>query len=299
MPALSVYDPVVISTVVAKLQPSNIVIRSAMNSVVNLFRSSIGRKFLMAITGLILVGFITGHLVGNLQVFGHPDRINGYAHFLQGLGPALWLVRLVLLACTVIHVWAAVTLTIESRLARGPEKYGVSKWISATVASRYMRMTGVVVAAFIVYHIAHFTLGVVQHGTFKTQIAEWTMTENAREFGVPLAAKGEVVHDVYSMVFLGFSNAWVSLFYIIAVGLLTVHVMHGADSMFQTFGLRNQRWGCCLRRAVMLFCVFYFLGNLAIPGAILSGIAKPAPGTAAAAMCGSCCVTTSASSETK
>jgi succinate dehydrogenase / fumarate reductase cytochrome b subunit len=125
------------------------------------------------------------------------------------------------------------------------------------------------------------------------------MTENAREFGVPLAAKGEVVHDVYSMVFLGFSNAWVSLFYIIAVGLLTVHVMHGADSMFQTFGLRNQRWGCCLRRAVMLFCVFYFLGNLAIPGAILSGIAKPAPGTAAAAMCGSCCVTTSASSETK
>jgi succinate dehydrogenase / fumarate reductase cytochrome b subunit len=183
-----------------------------MNSIVNLIRSSIGRKFLMAITGLILVGFVTGHLVGNLQIFLHPDHINGYAHFLQGLGPALWLVRLVLLACTVIHVWAAVTLTIESRLARGPEKYGVSKWLNATIASRYMRMTGVVVAAFIVYHIAHFTIGVAQHSTFKAELPKWTMLEDAREFGVPLAAKGDVVDDVYSMVYLGFANPVVSLF---------------------------------------------------------------------------------------
>lgn len=270
-----------------------------MNSIVNLFRSSIGRKFLMAITGLILVGFAFGHLVGNLQIFLHPDHINGYASFLQGLGPALWLVRLVLLACTVIHIWAAVTLTIESRLARGPEKYGVNKWLSATFASRYMRMTGVVVAAFLVYHIAHFTVGAVQKNTFKSHLTEWTMTEDAREFGVPLAAKGDVVHDVYSMVYLGFRNPYVSLFYIIAVGLLTVHVMHGADSMFQTVGLRNHKWGCCLRRAVMLACVVYFLGSLSIPGAILSGIAKPAPGTAAAAACGSCCPSTSASCETK
>lgn len=259
-----------------------------MNSIVNLFRSSIGRKFLMAITGLVLVGFATGHLVGNLQIFGQPDRINGYAHFLQGLGPALWLVRLVLLACVAIHAWAAVTLWIESKMARGPEKYGVNKWLNATVASRYMRMTGIVVAAFLVYHIAHFTVGAVQQKTFKANLAEWTMTEDAREFGVPLAAKGEVVHDVYSMVYLGFSNPFVSLFYIIAVGLLTVHVMHGADSMFQTLGLRNHKWGCCLRRVVMLYCVAYFLGSLAIPGAILSGIAKPAQGTTAATvLCGS------------
>ena len=88
----------------------------------NLFRSSIGRKFLMAITGFVLLGFVTGHLVGNLQIFGNPDRINGYAHFLQSLGPILWLVRLTLLACAAIHVWAAVTLTLESRAARGPEE---------------------------------------------------------------------------------------------------------------------------------------------------------------------------------
>jgi succinate dehydrogenase / fumarate reductase cytochrome b subunit len=145
-----------------------------------------------------------------------------------------------------------------------------------------MRMTGVVVAAFIVYHIAHFTIGVAQHSTFKAELPKWTMLEDAREFGVPLAAKGDVVDDVYSMVFLGFANPVVSLFYIIAVGLLAMHVMHGADSMFQTFGLRNHKWGGCLRRVVMLYCVIYFLGSLAIPGAILSGVAKPAQGTAAA-----------------
>jgi succinate dehydrogenase / fumarate reductase cytochrome b subunit len=266
-----------------------------MNPIVNLIRSSIGRKFLMAITGLVLVGFVTGHLVGNLQIFGHPDRINGYAHFLQSLGPALWLVRLVLLGCTVIHVWAAVTLTIESRIARGPEKYGVNKWISATIASRYMRMTGVVVAAFIAYHIAHFTVGVAQHSTFKAELPKWTMLEDAREFGFPLAAKGDVVDDVYSMVFLGFSNPVVSIFYIVAIGLLAMHIMHGADSMFQTFGLRNHKWGSCLRNVVMLFCVVYFLGSLAIPGAILSGVVKPAEGTAAAnpqyAAAHACCET--------
>ncbi len=262
-----------------------------MNSIVSLIRSSIGRKFLMAITGLILVGFITGHLVGNLQIFSHPDHINGYAHFLQSLGPVLWLVRLVLLACTVIHVWAAVTLTIESRIARGPEKYGVAKWLNATIASRYMRLTGAVVAAFIVYHIAHFTVGAAQHSTFKGELAKWTITEDVREFGIPLAAKGDVVDDVYSMVFLGFNNPFVSLFYIIAIGLLTIHLLHGVDSLFQTFGLRNHKWGRCLRRVVVLYSIVYFLGSLAIPGAILSGLVKPAAGTVAA-NCSPCSLAT-------
>lgn len=270
-----------------------------MNSIVNLFRSSIGRKFLMAITGFVLVAFVTGHMVGNLQIFAHPDHINGYASFLQGLGPGLWIFRLVMLACVAIHFWAALTLTIESKMARGPEKYGVSKWINATVASRYMRWTGVVVAAFIVYHIAHFTIGAAQHQTFKSQIPEWTMTEDAREMGVPLAAKGQEVHDVYSMVFLGFSNPLVSLFYIIAMGLLTVHILHGVDSMFQTVGLRNHKWSCCLRRAALLYCIVYFLGNLAIPGAILAGLNKPYPGTYAAKVLGTSCCTNPASSETK
>lgn len=253
-----------------------------MNLLVSLFTSSIGKKFLMAATGLLMVGFVTGHLVGNLQIFLPPDKINGYAHFLQSLGPALWAIRLFLLACVAIHIWVAVALTLESRAARGPQDYGVRKWINATVASRYMRLTGLVVLAFLIYHIAHFTVGSAQSESFKSALPHWTMTEDAREFGFPLAAKGDEVHDVYSMVYLGFANPVVSIFYIIAVGLLSLHLLHGIDSLFQTIGWRNAKWSSCLRKVALVYCVVYFLGNLAIPGAILTGLVKPAAGTYAA-----------------
>lgn len=252
-----------------------------MNLLRSLFTSSIGKKFLMAITGLVLIGFVTGHLVGNLQIFLPPDKINGYAHFLQSLGPVLWGIRLFLLACVTIHIWAAVALTLESRAARGPNDYAIKKWISATVASRYMRLTGLVVLAFLIYHIAHFTIGAAQPESFKAK-HQWTMQEDAREFGFPLASKNDVVDDVYSMVFLGFSNAIVSIFYIIAVGLLAVHLLHGLDSLFQTIGWRSAKWSTALRQVALIYCILYFLGNLAIPGAILTGLAKPAAGTYAA-----------------
>jgi succinate dehydrogenase / fumarate reductase cytochrome b subunit len=254
-----------------------------MNLLGALFRSSIGRKFLMAATGLVLVGFVTGHLVGNLQIFAHPDKINGYAHFLQSLGPALWGIRLFLLVCVGIHVWAAIALALENKAARGPESYGVSKWLQAIFASRYMKHTGLVVLAFIIYHIAHFTVGAAQAENFKTALPEYAMSSEFHILGFPVVAAGLPVHDVYSMVYLGFASPVVSIFYIIAVGLLSLHLLHGVDSMFQTFGLRNHRWAPGLRRVVALFCLAYFLGNLAIPGAILTGVAKPAAGTTAAA----------------
>jgi succinate dehydrogenase / fumarate reductase cytochrome b subunit len=262
-----------------------------MNLFANLFTSSIGRKFLMALTGLILTGFAFGHLVGNLQIFGEPDRINGYAHFLQSLGPVLWLVRLGLLAAVGIHIWAAVVLTLESKAARGPADYGVHRWLEAAWASRYMRMSGLVVLVFIVYHILHFTVGAVGTEYYKGTLATVTLGHDVREFGFPLAAKGTEVHDVYSMIFIGFCNPLVAGFYILATGLLAVHLMHGFDSLFQTLGLRNAKWSCCLRKAATALSVLYFLGNLAIPGAIVTGLAKPAEGTAAAAYCASKCGT--------
>jgi succinate dehydrogenase / fumarate reductase cytochrome b subunit len=251
----------------------------------NLFRSSIGRKFLMAITGLILIGFVTGHLVGNLQIFAHPDKINGYAHFLQSLGPALWAVRLGLLGCVAIHIWAAVVLTLENKTARGPSSYGVSKWLQAAWASRYMRLSGIVVLAFIVYHLAHFTLGAnwAEGANFKTELPAYQMTSEFHLLGFPIVAQGQHVHDVYSMVYLGFANPIVSGFYILAVALLTIHLLHGMDSMFQTLGWRNQSWAGALRKVVALFCLLYLAGNVAIPGAILTGLKKPDPGTRAAA----------------
>lgn len=252
-----------------------------MNPVCSLLRTSIGKKFVMAITGAVLIGFVTGHLVGNLQIFESPDRINGYAHFLQSLGPALWAVRLVLLLCVILHVWIAVQLTIENHQAR-PQKYDFNHTIRATLSSRTLRWTGGVVLAFILYHLAQFTVGGVQTGDFKANLPGYIMTGDFHVMGIPIVTKGQVVHDVYSMIFLGFSHLWVSLFYIVAVGMLSFHLVHGAESMFQTLGWKSGWWAGMLKKIVVLYCVLYFLGNLIIPGAILTGALKPAAGTYAA-----------------
>ena len=240
----------------------------------NLFRSTIGRKFLMAATGVVLIAFVIGHLVGNLQVFAGPDAINGYSHFLQSLGPTLWAARIGLLVAVGIHVWAATVLTLENHAAR-TVAYDVKHTIRATLASRTMRWSGYVVLAFIVYHLAHFTLGVAQASTFKTSLSEYVMTHDYLAMGFLTVKAGTPVADVHSMVILGFSNVIVSIFYIIAVGLLSVHLLHGADSMFQTFGWRSARWSGALRKVCVAFALLYFLGNLAIPGAVLLGKLQP------------------------
>lgn len=256
-----------------------------MNLVGNLFRSSIGRKILMAVTGLILIGFVVGHLVGNLQVFQDPDHINGYAEFLHRLGPLLWLARLGLIAAVVIHIWAATVLTLENNRARGGVAYGVKHTIRATLASRTMRLTGYVVLAFIVYHLAHFTFGGAQTASFKDNLPAYTMQHDYRIAGFPVIDGGTKVADVHSMVIKGFQAPLVSVFYIIAVGLLSFHLLHGFDSLFQTLGLRSTKWAAGLRTITVLFCVAYFLGNLAIPGAVLAGkLQLRTPGVAAAAV---------------
>jgi len=237
----------------------------------NLFGSTIGRKLLMAVTGLVLIAFVIGHLVGNLQVFEDPDRINGYAHFLQSLGPALWAIRVLLIACAAIHVWAGTILAIEDRRARGDEPYAVKTWIQASVSSRYMRWTGFVVLAFIAYHLAQFTVGSAQPATFKANLAHYVMKGDYHVLGFTVVRAGTDVLDVRSMVILGFRKRVVALFYIVAVGLLSLHLLHGADSLFQTLGWRSSRWERGLRAAVALFCAAYFLGNLSIPGAALLG----------------------------
>ncbi|MET0263614.1 MAG: succinate dehydrogenase cytochrome b subunit [Rariglobus sp.] len=237
----------------------------------NLFNSSIGRKFLMAVSGVILVGFVIGHLVGNLQIFSHPDKINGYAEFLHGLGPLLWAARIGLIVAVAIHIWAAAVLTIENRRARGGSAYGAKNTIRATLSSRTMRLTGVVVLAFIVYHLLHFTLGGVEKETFKTNLSPYTMTADYHVAGIPVVEAGKPVLDVHSMVIYGFQNVIVSAFYIVAVGLLSFHLVHGVDSMFQTIGWRNHRWSTGLRRVAVVFALGYFLANAAIPLAIITG----------------------------
>lgn len=264
-----------------------------MSLIGNFFNSSIGRKFLMAVTGLILIGFVIGHLVGNLQIFSHPDKINGYAEFLHGLGPMLWVARIGLLVAVLIHIWAAAVLTIENRRARGVSRYGVKNTIRATLASRTMRWTGVVVLAFLVYHLLHFTLGGVEKETFKSNLSKYTLTEDYHVAGMSVVPAGKQVADVHSMMVHGFQNVPVSVFYIIAVGLLSYHLLHGVDSMFQTFGWRNHRWSDGLRKIAMIFALGYFVANASIPLAVLTGKVQLHDGAKAAAVAAAS-VTTSA-----
>lgn len=265
-----------VGTNTSRAKPSAIV-HFAMNPVVQLFRSTIGRKLLMAITGIVLVGFVIGHLVGNLQIFSPPDKINGYAEFLHGMGPMLWVVRLVLLACAVIHIWAAISLTIENQKARGGSRYAVKHTIQATLASRTMRLTGLVVLAFLVYHLLHFTIGGVD-ANFKANLKPYVLQHEYHLMGVTVVPAGKEVLDVHTMVVKGFENPVVSIFYIVAVGLLSFHLVHGVDSMFQTLGLRNGRWAQGLRKLSLILAVLYFLGNLAIPASILAGKVQARPG---------------------
>jgi succinate dehydrogenase / fumarate reductase cytochrome b subunit len=145
-----------------------------------------------------------------------------------------------------------------------------------------MRWTGIVVLAFVLYHLAQFTVGWAQADSFKGRLPEYTMAADFHLLGFPVVARNQAVSDVYSMVFLGFANPVVSLFYIVAIGLLSFHLAHGADSMFQSLGWRSEKWAGLLKKVVVVYCVLYFLGNLAIPGAILTGMAQPTAGTYAA-----------------
>ncbi len=236
----------------------------------------------MALTGVILIGFVIGHLVGNLQIFQEPDHINGYGAFLHRLGPLLWAARIILLVSVVVHIWAATVLTLENKRARGGD-YGFKHTIQATLASRTMRATGYIVLAFLFYHLAQFTWGSAQPATFKENLKHYTMQGDYRVAGIPVVKAGSDVLDVYNMVVFGFQNKVVALFYIVAVGLLSFHLLHGTDSLFQTLGLRSGRWAGALRTVALLFCLGYFLLNLAIPGAVLTGRLQPHPVSVAAA----------------
>ncbi|HEX7632122.1 MAG TPA: succinate dehydrogenase cytochrome b subunit [Lacunisphaera sp.] len=229
-----------------------------MNLLGSLFHSSIGRKLLMAFTGLVLFGFVTGHLIGNLQIFEAPAKINAYAHMLESLGAVLWLIRAFLLLCLVIHVWLAIQLTLENRAAR-PQAYGVDHVNRATLASRVMARTGLVVLAFIPFHLAHYTLRAGHPGW-----SEHTFR----------LTDGTMVRDVHTMMVEGFHNPLVSIFYILAVGILAYHLSHGIVSAVQTIGLKNDKWTRGLERFAVAYCWLYFLLNAAIPLAVLGGIVK-------------------------
>jgi len=220
-------------------------------------RSSIGKKFIVAATGAILIAFITGHLLGNLQIFLGPDWINSYAEHLHALGPFLWIIRAFLLVTVVLHFYFTLRLAIDNRRAR-PVAYKKKEHVKATFASRSMALSGLVVCAFIFYHLAHFTVRVTD-----------------RRFDL-LKADPLNRDDVYSMMVYGFQNPIVSAFYLLAIFLLALHLSHGASSFFQSLGLNDKNLAPRLARGGRIFAWLIFVGFASIPVAVLLGLVVPA-----------------------
>ena len=225
-----------------------------MNFAAGIFRSSLGKKYLMAMTGLVLFAFVIGHMVGNLQIFLGRDAINGYAKFLKSKPWLLWAARLGLLLMLILHIWAAIKLAVENRAAR-PVGYANTKWVSASYASHTMVWSGLIIFAFVVYHLMHFTFG--------------TLNPAYLELKDPSGR-----HDVYGMMIEGFSHPAVSLFYIVAMGLLCLHLSHGVSSLFQSLGLRNGCYRSLIDRFAQASALIIFVGNCAIPVAILLGYGR-------------------------
>ena len=203
----------------------------------------------MALTGLVLAGFVLGHMSGNLLMFKGPVAINEYAKFLHDHPGALWVARSVLILSVILHIWAGVRLTLENRAARagGPAEEATRR---ASVGSRTMPYSGLVILAFIVFHLLHFTFRSVALGGV--------------DFG----------DDVHRMVVAGFACKSVAVFYIAGMLLLCLHLSHGISSVFQTLGLRNERWRTRLDVVAIAYGWIIALGFVSIPLAVLTGCLK-------------------------
>lgn len=224
-----------------------------MNQFARVYRSSLGKKYIMAITGFLLFLFVIVHMLGNLQVYLGPEPMNAYAALLKARPTLLWAARAGLLVLALLHITSAVQLASENRVAR-PERYAEGRPI-ASFASRTILFSGLVVFAFIIYHLMHFTFGVTN--------PEFMQLEDLNS-----------QHDVYRMVVLGFSNPWVSSFYLISMGLLCLHLSHGLSSMFQSLGIRSKANLRLVTRFARISALVVFIGNCSIPISILAGVVK-------------------------
>ena len=211
----------------------------------------------MAGTGLVLYLFVIFHMVGNWQIFIGQDAVNRYATFLKSVPELLWPARIGLLLVVIIHIVVSVQLVIENRRARGSLNYQDKKSLGATLASRTMAISGIIVFSFIVYHLLHFTVGVTNPEFFHLR-----------------DALGR--HDVYTMIVRSFQVPAISFFYVIGVGLLCVHLSHGIESMFHSLGIIKNSYHKPLRWFARIFSLFLFVGMSSMPIAVLLGLVKPA-----------------------
>ena len=223
---------------------------------VQFYRSTIGKKIIMATTGLIGIAFVIGHMAGNLQAFVGRGKLNAYGALLHGpLGELLWIVRIVLIVAVVLHVLMAYQLTMRARAAR-PIDYQKRVPQVSTWASRTMRWGGVLLLLFIILHILHFTTGQV---------------DPAHAYGGVDAAGHR---DVYGNLVASFRLWWVSAFYVLAMIFLGLHLYHGAWSSIRTLGYAKPSPAPLHRRIALVVAVVVWLGFTIVPLGVLVGVIR-------------------------
>jgi succinate dehydrogenase / fumarate reductase cytochrome b subunit len=226
-------------------------------NVANIFCSSIGKKFIMAGTGMLLFLFVVLHLAGNLQVFLGPEELNRYGDFLQSNKELLWPARIGLLLIVGLHIWSAIKLSAENKAAR-PQAYVQHEVAAASYASRTMLMSGLIILAFIIYHVLHFTVQVPAVNLVDQDFREMHDLKDR--------------HDVYAMMIIGFRNPLVCLFYIVAQFLLFLHLGHGLGAMFQSLGWKSPAHVQCIARFAKVASWLVFVGYISIPICIFLGL---------------------------
>lgn len=223
----------------------------AVNRTAFFYQTPVGKKAVMAVTGVILFGYLVAHLLGNLQIYtGNPADINAYAGFLHSKPAMLWGARVVLLAAVTLHIVAAAQLWLLKRAAR-PVGYHRKEETGSNYASRTMIWSGPIIAAFVIFHVLHLTTGAV----------------------VPLAMTPHGP-DVYHNVISGFRHPMISSFYIVAMTLLCLHLYHGLWSMFQSVGISHPRYTPLLKKFGAAFAFLIAIGNISIPVSVMIGIIK-------------------------
>lgn len=228
-----------------------------MTSSVAWYRSSIGKKAIMAVSGLILFGFLIGHTLGNLQIFIGQHAINTYAAFLHNTHELLWGLRIVMVLAIIAHIVTSIQLTRDNLGARS-ERYAYKrKDAITTYAARTMIMSGPIIALFIIYHLLHLTTNTITVG-YENQVL--TGVEHGHNI------------DVYCNMVLSFQSIPVTIFYLIAVSLVGVHLRHGVWSFFQSLGLNHPRWNTLRDRTALAIAGFITIGLIVIPIAVLLGL---------------------------
>jgi succinate dehydrogenase / fumarate reductase cytochrome b subunit len=225
--------------------------------------SSLASKYVMAVTGLVLLLFVIGHMAGNLQIFLGRQALNDYAHHLEELPMLLWTVRVVLLILFTLHIVMGIRLWLLNRRAR-PVGYYYNDTVQASWASRHMLLTGLVILAFVIYHLLHFTFGVTERANFKKNIQK--VQYQLPEVKDPALQE----YDVAEMVVRGFAQWPVSLAYVVAQVFLGLHLWHAAGSWLQSLGLNGRRGQRVVHGVGSALAVLIVVGNCSIPLAILA-----------------------------